>query len=491
MAKSAFGISFEVDREDSKAAGGGGGPAAPYNPHERLSLRDQRARLPIARHRREILFAVETHATTVVVGETGSGKTTQVPQYLLEAGWCEGGRMVACTQPRRVAAMTVAQRVAEEVGCSLGQTVGYAIRFEDVQTQGVTALKFCTDGVLLREMMSDPLLSKYSVIMVDEAHERALPTDLLLGLLKKVQKRRPDLRLIISSATMQAQAIAGFFDASTTWRQPEPRVGTVLRTPAVLSVEGRTHSVQVHYLEEPCSDYVRASVQTVVDIQMEDLPGDVLVFLTGQQECEAAVQLLEQEASRLRRSRGLSLRLMPLALYAGLPGAAQLQAFEPTPRGYRKVVVATNIAETSVTIDGVVYVVDCMFAKQRFHNPLTGLEFLLAAPISKASATQRAGRAGRVRPGFCFRLGTEEDYQQLPETTVPEMQRSSLAGVVLQLKALGVDNLMAFEWLAPPPAEALVRALELLHALGAIGDDARQVCFSRWYNMSVQHCKLV
>lgn len=470
---SAFGLAFDVDRD-----AGGAGAAPVFNKNERLAISEQRRRLPIYAHRTELLYLVEGHATTVVVGETGSGKTTQVPQYLHEAGWTQGGKLVACTQPRRVAAMTVASRVAEEMGCRLGQDVGYSIRFEDVSTPGVTRVRFCTDGVLLREMMDDPLLLKYSCVMVDEAHERSLATDVLLGLLKKIQRRRPDLRVIISSSTIEAEKMARFFDTSNV-RRPRAHAEGVQqgaapsRSPALLSVEGRTHNVQVHYLEAPASDYIQAAVETAVNIHREDLPGDILIFLTGQDECEAAVKLLDEEGRRLQRSR-LKLRMQAVALYAGLPAAHQLGVFEPAPRGVRKVVVATNIAETSVTLEGTVYVIDSCFAKQRCYNPLTGLESLLIAPISKASAAQRAGRAGRVRPGHCLRLCTEGDFEQkLPATTVPEMQRSDLSGTVLQLKSLGIDNIMHFEWLAPPPAETMIRALESLHALGALDGDAR------------------
>jgi len=446
---SAFGVSFDTDRD------AGGAPAPAFNPRERLAIADQRRQLPIYEHRTQILYLVEHTATTIVVGETGSGKTTQVPQYLHEAGWTQGGKMIACTQPRRVAAMTVAARVAEEVGSPLGQTVGYSIRFEDVSTPGVTKIKFCTDGVLLRAMMDDPLLTQYSVVMVDEAHERSLTTDVLLGLLKKVQRRRPDLRVIVSSATIQAEKIAAFFNDSSVRRAPanqgDGRSGNgsgdpPSRTPALLSVQGRTHAVQVHYLAEPTGDYVRTAVEAAVDIHLEDLPGDILVFLTGQEECERAVSWLQEESRKLA-TRGKNRygsgdrkrpnRLEPVALYSGLPAAAQLAAFEPAPRGARKVVVATNVAETSVTIEGIVYVIDSMFAKQRCFNPLTGLESLVAAPISKASAAQRAGRAGRVRPGHVFRLCTEEAFDGLlAEADVPEMQRSDLASTVLQLKSL-------------------------------------------------------
>ncbi|KAL6770172.1 hypothetical protein ACKKBG_A33890 [Auxenochlorella protothecoides x Auxenochlorella symbiontica] len=471
----AFGLSFAADRDTDK------GSAPPiHNPNERLSLAEQRRALPVHAHLKEILYLLENHATTVVVGETGSGKTTQIPQYLHEAGWTAGGKMIACTQPRRLAAMTVAARVSEEMGCSLGREVGYAIRFEDRTEKGRTCIKFCTDGVLLREMMSDPLLTDYSVIMVDEAHERSLATDLLLGLLKKIQRQRPDLRIIISSATIEAERMAAFFRAPTAASKPrghplqhsEAGADQFSGNPALLSVEGRAHHVQVHYLDEPCSDYLAAAVEAALQVHRQELPGDILIFLTGQDECQAAVRLLEEESQKSGHRSG-QLRLQAMPLYAGLPAAQQLEALSPAPRGVRKAIVATNIAETSLTLEGVVYVIDSCFAKQRAYNPLTGLQSVLITPISRASSAQRAGRAGRVRPGHAFRLCTEAGWEALPAATVPEMQRCDLAGAVLQLKALGIDNIMRFEWLAPPPPETMIRALESLHALGALGLDAK------------------
>jgi ATP-dependent RNA helicase DDX35 len=245
--------------------------------------------------------------------------------------------------------------------------------------------------------------------------------------------------------------------------------------------------VQVHYLAESTSDYVRASIEAAFNIHIEDLPGDILIFLTGQEECERAASWLREEERKLaaahkqqstsrysQKDSSDRKKLVPFTLYAGLPATAQLAAFEPASRGTRKVVIATNIAETSVTIEGIVYIIDSMFSKQRCFDPLTGLESLLVAPISRASAAQRAGRAGRVRPGHAFRLCTEEDFNTtLQDVEVPEVQRSSLSGTVLQLKSLGIDNMMTFHWLAPPPAEAMVRALETLHALGAIDNDAK------------------
>jgi len=407
----------------------------------------------------------------IVVGETGCGKTTQLPQYLHAAGWTSAAAKIAITQPRRVPVMTVSARVAEEMGCRLGDTVGYSIRFDDTSSEN-TRIKFLTDGVLIREMAENPLLPQYSVVMVDEAHERSVATDILLGLLKKVQKRRPDLRVVISSATIEVEALTRFFDTSAA-EPPAKQAGQAgpSRVPAVISIPGRAHRVQCHYLQEPVSDYVRCAAETALSIHKEGLPGDVLVFLSGQAEIEDAVRMIREEGRRL--ASGGRLGILALPLYSGLPAEQQMAAFKPAPRNARKVVVATNIAETSVTIEGITFVVDSMFTKLRVYNPLSGLESLMVAPVSKACARQRAGRAGRLRPGHCFRLCREEDYDRLAEAAVPEMQRSELSGAMLHLKSLGVDNLHKFEWLSPPPAEAMVRALELLHALGALDDDAR------------------
>lgn len=430
------------------------------------SLERQRQRLPVYKYRTAILYMVENHATTIIVGETGSGKTTQIPQYLKEAGWAEGGRVIACTQPRRLAVQSVASRVAEEMGVKLGEEVGYTIRFEDQTNPNATKIKFLTDGVLLREMMDDPLLIKYSVIMVDEAHERSLSTDMLLGLLKKVQRRRPQLRIIISSATIEAKSMSTFFhirkrNVGQTAEDPTPS-----EVPAILSVEGKGYTVEIHYVEEPVSDYLQAAVDTVLSIHDKEPAGDILVFLTGQDDIDAAVQLLTEDS----QNNGL----LVLPLYSGLSRADQDLIFSPTPKGKRKVVISTNIAETSLTLEGVVYVVDSGFSKQRFYNPISDMENLVVAPISKASARQRAGRAGRVRPGKCFRLYTEEYFlKEMPAEGIPEMQRSSLVSSVIQLKALGIDNILGFDWLASPSPEAMARALEVLYSLGILDEDAK------------------
>uniref|UniRef100_A0A803QHH0 RNA helicase n=1 Tax=Cannabis sativa TaxID=3483 RepID=A0A803QHH0_CANSA len=434
------------------------------------NIERQKQRLPVYKYRTAILYLVETHATTIIVGETGSGKTTQIPQFLKEAGWADGGRVIACTQPRRLAVQAVSSRVAEEMGVKLGEEVGYTIRFEDFTKNGVTMIKFLTDGVLLREMMDDPLLTKYSVIMVDEAHERSISTDILLGLLKKIQRRRPELRLVISSATIEAKSMSSFFTSKRRRQMEDETVGLKME-PAILSVEGRGFTVQIQYVEEPVSNYIQAAVSTILLINDQEPMGDILVFLTGQDDIDSAVHLLHEDIqNRSKNSSGLLI----LPLYSGLPRAEQELVFAPAPRGKRKVVISTNIAETSLTLEGIVYVIDSGFSKQRFYNPISDIENLVVAPISKASARQRAGRAGRVRPGKCYRLYTEEYFvKEMPNEGIPEIQRSNLVSCVIQLKSLGIDNILGFEWPASPSPEAMVRALEVLYSLGVLDDDAK------------------
>lgn len=424
------------------------------------------ALLPIAKHRDTLLYLVETYPVTIVVGQTGSGKTTQIPQFLEQAGWCADGKVIAITQPRRVAATTVALRVAEEVGCEVGKEVGYSIRFEDL-TSATTRIKFMTDGLLIREALVDPLLSRYSVIMVDEAHERSISTDILLGLLKKIIRRRPELRIIVSSATLQAEDILNFFNSNADEKLSNDDAqgnGTII------SLEGRTYPIDILYLETPAEDYVEKAVSTVFDIHTKEGDGDILVFLTGREEIDSAVQAISERSSQ-RHPR--SQALLPLPLYAGLSTEQQMYVFEEPPENTRKVIISTNIAEASVTIEGIVYVVDCGYVKLRAYNPKTGIETLTPVPISKAAGAQRAGRAGRTKPGKCFRLYTEEAYISLPDANVPEIQRSNLAPFILQLKALGIDNVLRFDFLTPPPAELMIKSLELLYSLGALDDYAK------------------
>lgn len=415
-----------------------------------LSMEETRKSLPIYQFRDQIIEAVAEHQVLIIVGETGSGKTTQIPQYLHEAGYTKDGLKIGCTQPRRVAAMSVAARVAEEMGTKIGNEVGYAIRFED-NTSDKTILKYMTDGMLLRELLTEPDLSQYSALMIDEAHERTVPTDIACGLLKDIAKARPDLKLLISSATMDAQKFQKYFDDAP-----------------IFNIPGRRYPVDVHYTSQPEANYLAAAITTCFQIHVTQGPGDILVFLTGQEEIEAAEQSLAETARKL----GSKIPEMIIApIYANLPSELQTKIFEPTPPNARKVVLATNIAETSLTIDGIVYVIDPGFVKENVFNPRTGMESLVVTPCSRASANQRAGRAGRVGPGKCFRLYTKwAYYNELEENTTPEIQRTNLNGVILMLKSLGIDQLLDFDFMDPPPAETIIRALEQLYALGALND---------------------
>jgi ATP-dependent RNA helicase DDX35 len=450
------------------------------------ALHKPAALLPIAKHRDSLLYVIEKHPVTIVIGQTGSGKTTQIPQFLEQAGWCSKGKIIGVTQvskhenihsskqiltsyqPRRVAATTVAVRVAEEIGCELGKEVGYSIRFEDV-TSASTRIKFLTDGLLIREALVDPLLTRYSVIMVDEAHERSISTDVLLGLLKKIIRKRPELRIIISSATLQAKEFLEFFTRSSD-DQVKDKQDKKDEIGAIVSLEGRTYPIDILYLESPAENYVEKAIDVVFDIHTQEGEGDILVFLTGREEIDNAIQAVSERLMDLNPKYG---SLMPLPLYAGLSTEQQMYVFDKPSEGTRKVVFSTNIAEASVTIDGIVFVVDSGFVKLRAYDPRTGIESLTATPVSKAAASQRAGRAGRTKPGKCFRLYTEQSYQSLQNANIPELQRSNLAPVILQLKALGIDNIVRFNFLSPPPSELMAKALELLYALGALDEYAK------------------
>ncbi|XP_030068758.1 putative ATP-dependent RNA helicase DHX35 [Microcaecilia unicolor] len=456
------GISISEERQSAAEASG---TSVIYNPHAAFSIEQQRQKLPVFKLRNHILYLVENYQTVVIIGETGCGKSTQIPQYLSEAGWTSEGRVVGVTQPRRVAAVSVAGRVAEERGAVLGHEVGYCIRFDDCTDSQATRIKFMTDGMLVRGMMADPLLKKYSVLMLDEAHERTLYTDIVIGLLKKVQKKRGDLRVIVASATLDAEKFKDFFNQNET---SDPSKDTS----AILTIEGRTFPVDIFYTQSPVPDYVKCTVETVMKIHQTEKDGDVLAFLTGQEEVETVVSMLIEQARIMSRS-GMKKHLRVLPMYAGLPSSEQMKVFERVSPNVRKVIVATNIAETSITINGVVFVTDCGFVKLRAYNSKTAIESLVLVPVSQASANQRAGRGGRNRSGKCYRLYTEEDFNKLPQSTVPEMQRSNLAPVILQLKALGIDNVLRFHFLSPPPAESLVQALELLYALGGLDRHCR------------------
>ncbi|CAH1963662.1 unnamed protein product [Acanthoscelides obtectus] len=426
------------------------GKKSSFGKKTNLSIIEQRQSLPIYKLKEELIKAVTDNQILIIIGETGSGKTTQITQYLAEAGFTARGK-IGCTQPRRVAAMSVAKRVAEEFGCRLGQEVGYTIRFEDC-TSPETIIKYMTDGMLLRECLMDLDLKQYSVIMLDEAHERTIHTDVLFGLLKQAVIKRAELKLIVTSATLDAVKFSQYF-----FKAP------------IFTIPGRTFPVEVLYTKEPETDYLDASLITVMQIHLREPPGDILLFLTGQEEIDTACEILYERMKTLGPDVP---ELIILPVYSALPSEMQTRIFEPAPPGSRKVVIATNIAETSLTIDGIYYVVDPGFVKQKVYNSKTGMDSLVVTPISQAQAKQRAGRAGRTGPGKCYRLYTERAYRdEMLPTPVPEIQRTNLATTVLQLKTMGINDLLHFDFMDAPPVESLIMALEQLHSLSALDDE--------------------
>jgi HrpA-like RNA helicase len=437
--------------------------------------------LPVLCARPAILRALARHDVVVVVAETGSGKTTQLPQLLLDGAG--PGVSVVVTQPRRVAAVSVAARVAEERGGSVGGEVGYAVRFDD-RSGRETRIRYVTDGVLLRESLSRGALARYSHVVVDEVHERSVNTDVILGVVKRAlldarggggrgagPGDRPPLKVVVMSATTDAEKIQRFFEAR----------GRL--TVATLRIPGRLHPVETLYAAAPVQDFVDGAVTAALQIHVDyPMDGDVLVFLPGQDEILSAMSLL---ADRVRRHLpvGEHKSVAARALFASLPPADQMRAIHPLAaeaRGRtRKVIFATNVAETSITIPGVKYVVDAGMAKVRTLLSARGLnaDVLRLESISRAQAEQRKGRAGRMGPGVVFRLYTEAQHDAMAEYPVPEVLRVDAAGTVLQIVAYDAaacgPGLLRFPRLDPPPKKLLVHALETLMALGALDDEMR------------------
>ncbi|OAY64295.1 ATP-dependent RNA helicase DHX8, partial [Ananas comosus] len=475
-----------VSTQNQQSGGGRKAHDDRRNQQSRQWILHQRRSLPIASVEKRIVEEVKKNDTLIVVGETGSGKTTQLPQFLYSAGFCHDGRVIGITQPRRVAAVTVAKRVAEECNVELGQRVGYSIRFEDV-TSSSTRIKYMTDGLLLREALLDPYLSRYSIIIVDEAHERTVHTDVLLGLLKNVQLARSNsivkqhncgdvdndgqdhnqtstlracqalkytpLKLIIMSASLDARGFSEYFGGAK-----------------AVYVQGRQYPVEILYTYQPEKDYPDATLITIFQIHIEEGPGDILAFLTGQEEIESMDRLIHERVRQLPEG---SNKLITVPIYSSLPSEQQMNVFKPAPSGFRKVILATNIAETSVTIPGIKYVIDPGWVKVRSYNPVTGMESLTISEISKAQALQRSGRAGREGPGKCFRLYTESAFSELKDSTVPEIKRCNLVNVVLQLKALGIDDILGFDFMEKPSRTAIVKSLEQLLLQGALTDECK------------------
>ncbi|HVO37960.1 MAG TPA: ATP-dependent RNA helicase [Spirochaetia bacterium] len=403
--------------------------------------------LPVYQQREKILAALADHQVIVVESPTGSGKTTQIPLILHEAGYSRRG-IVGVTQPRRIAALSVSDFIARQIGTKIPDTVGYTMRFED-RTDDSTVIKIMTDGILLQELKGDRLLSRYSVLMVDEAHERSLNIDFILGMLKGILAQRPELRVIVSSATINVEVFSEYFDGCP-----------------VVSIDAPMYPVELVHAPpkiEGDQESLLAGIREIVDrIMRKGTPGDILIFLQGELAIKNCVQLIAEMDPEER------LALIPL--YARLAHEDQAKVFLEYP-GKRKVIVATNIAETSVTIDGVVHVIDSGLAKMNFYSPKTFTESLIEVPVSKASCNQRRGRAGRTAPGVCYRLYTHKDYESRPLYTTEEILRTDLSEVVLRMAELGIRDFDSFDFLSPPGQEGMRAAVETLRLLDALGEE--------------------
>lgn len=414
-------------------------------------LYEVRKTLPIFRVKDQIVPQLLKTPVTILIGETGSGKSTQIPQFLMDYM----DKSIAVTQPRRVAAMNLAMRVAEEHGCHVGEEVGYSVRFNNV-TSHKTQLKYITDGMLLRELMIDPQLSKYSTVIVDEAHERTILTDLLIGFLKGLLEERnkdlkkPDFKVIIMSATLDAEKFSRFYDNAP-----------------ILFVEGKMYPVERYYMDKPADDIIDTMVKSVIQVNQGEPTGDILCFLPGQEDIDKTVEIIKSVSPELPKEAP---QLVPMPLYAALPPQEQIKIFTKLKKGQRKVIISTNIAETSVTVPGIKYVIDSGLRKVKVWRHQLGLSTLLTVPISKASATQRAGRAGRESSGKCFRLYKENDYLKLTDTTEPEILRSEIISPVLMLKRLGIDDILDWHWLEHPGQDSLVTSLQQLYTLEALNN---------------------
>uniref|UniRef100_A0A336MTZ8 RNA helicase n=2 Tax=Culicoides sonorensis TaxID=179676 RepID=A0A336MTZ8_CULSO len=422
-------------------------------PHQTKSIQEQKRALPIFSVKEQLLHEIECRHTVIVLGETGSGKTTQIPQFLHEMGLSDEG-IIGITQPRRVAAISVSRRVSAEMGTEIGTKVGYKVRFDDCTTDE-TKIKFLTDGSLLREALSDKLLRQYRVIILDEAHERTINTDILFGIVKEAQRARrqsysqiPPLKIIIMSATMDVDHFSEYFNNCP-----------------VLYLEGRTHNIRFMHIKKSQSDYVSTCLQTILDLHTKAPENhDFLVFLTGQDEIDAMVNTIKQISSTLEGPR-----IRPFPLYAALPYRKQMEVFAPAVPNTRKIILSTNIAETSLTIPGIKYVIDSGMVKMRTHDPITGIDTLKVSQISKAQALQRAGRAGRESDGFCYRAYTLNEYESMAKATIPEIRRCNLASVALQLLNMDIEY-DKFDFIDVPPIEGVKSAVKQLLNLGAIND---------------------
>lgn len=435
--------------------------------NEKLSdISETRQRLPIYQYKQQIIDLISSNQISIIIGETGSGKTTQLCQYIHEV---YKNYKIIITQPRRVAAISVSKRVNEEIEMKDKIVSGYKVRFEEKRGPE-TRILFMTDGILIREFLNDPLLKKYNLVIIDEAHERSLNCDIILGILKKITRIRPDLKVCVMSATLNAEMFSDFFGKCP-----------------ILRIPGKTFPVELSYLPSPTYDYLTLSIDKAVDIHFnEDLDGDILIFLTGAEEIEKCVEMINEKIKNLGEfldEDDLKKYISVLPIYSSLSQAVQDKIFIEST--FRKIIVSTNIAETSLTIPNIKYVVDCGYTKINVYNPFLKIDQLKVVPVSKQQADQRMGRAGRVKPGKCYRLFTKDTYEhELLDSSVPEIQRVNLCTVVLQLKMIltifkkmNVDveqSVIKFPFIEPPSLIQFRNALEQLFYLNAIEDDGEE-----------------
>jgi len=410
--------------------------------------------LPVYEQKEKILESLKNNQVVIVQSPTGSGKTTQIPVILHEAGYSQNG-IIAVTQPRRIAALSVSEFIAKQLGTTYPGLVGYKMRFDD-KTDATTKIKIMTDGILLQEMKLDPWLHNYSVMMVDEAHERSLNIDFVLGLLKRVLQARPEFKVVVSSATMNAEAFSKYFnDAPIVTIDTQTFPVTMVYDPPAGKTTTTTATGSDALLNK-----IESTIERVID---NGDKGDILIFLPGEKIIKDCVQRLSFSSVRHK------LHIIPL--YGRLPKEEQERVFEKPPLGKRKVVISTNIAETSVTINGITTVIDSGLAKLNFYSPRTFTSSLIETPVSKASCNQRRGRAGRTQAGTCYRLYKREDFERRDEYTIEEIYRTDLSEVVLRMSELGITDFSSFDFISPPEADGIQGAVETLNLLGALEED--------------------
>ena len=411
-------------------------------------------KLPVYEQKQRILDTLATHQVIVVQSPTGSGKTTQIPVILHEAGYSQTG-VIAVTQPRRIAALSVSEFIARQLKTNYPGLVGYKMRFED-KTDASTKIKIMTDGILLQEMKLDPWLTKYSVVMVDEAHERSLNIDFVLGLLKRILAERKDFKVIVSSATMNAEAFSAYFDGC-----PIVTIDTVT-FPVTMIYDPPATKITTS-TESGCEAILRKIETTIGRVLDNRDEGDILVFLPGEKIIRDCVRRLTFAPYHSK------IHIIPL--YGRLPKEEQERVFDDAPFGKKKVIVSTNIAETSVTINGVTTVIDSGLAKLNFYNPRTYTSSLVETQVSKASCNQRRGRAGRTCPGTCYRLYSRDDFESRQLYTTEEIYRTDLSEVVLRMAELDITDFESFDFISPPGKEGILGAIDTLNLLGALNED--------------------